>query len=79
MSMHSDGLSQFLDVLPSIVRERLERGPALDTLIEVVLDYGRPAEARYRMLAGYAATLRSAGFTVTEGGGILTVNPPEES
>ncbi len=46
--MHSDGLSQFLDVLPSIVRERLERGPALDTLIEVVLDYGRPAEARYR-------------------------------
>jgi len=48
MSMHSDGLSQFLDVLPSIVRERLERGPALETLIEVVLDYGRPAEARYR-------------------------------
>jgi len=46
--MHSDGLSQFLDVLPSIVRERLERGPALETLIEVVLDYGRPAEARYR-------------------------------
>jgi len=46
--MYSDGLNQFLDVLPSIVRERLERGPALDTLIEVVLDYGRPAEARYR-------------------------------
>jgi len=48
MSMHSDGLSQFLDVLPSIVRERLERGPALEKLIEVVLDYGRAAEARYR-------------------------------
>ncbi len=48
MSMHSDGLMQFLDVLPSIVRERLERGPALETLVEVVLDYGRPAEARYR-------------------------------
>ena len=48
MSMYSDGLSQFLDVLPSIVRERLERGPALENLIEVVLDYGRPAEARYR-------------------------------
>ena len=46
--MYSDGLNQFLDVLPSIVRERLERGPALETLIEVVLDYGRPAEARYR-------------------------------
>lgn len=47
MSILSDGLSQFLDVLPSIVRERLERGPPLETLIEVVLDYGRPAEARY--------------------------------
>lgn len=48
MHLHSDGMAQFLDVLPSIVRERLERLNALDTLIEVVLDYGRPAEARYR-------------------------------
>jgi stage III sporulation protein SpoIIIAA len=48
MSLHTDGLTQFLDVLPSIVRERLERSEGLDSLIEVVLDYGRPAEARYR-------------------------------
>lgn len=48
MSLHTDGLTQFLDVLPSIVRERLERAGELESLIEVVLDYGRPAEARYR-------------------------------
>jgi stage III sporulation protein SpoIIIAA len=48
MSLYNDGLSQLLDVLPSIVRERLERAGGLETLIEVVLDYGRPAEARYR-------------------------------
>jgi stage III sporulation protein SpoIIIAA len=48
MSPYSDGLLQFLDVLPAVVRERLERGDDLDSLIEVVLDYGRPAEARYR-------------------------------
>jgi stage III sporulation protein SpoIIIAA len=48
MSLNFDGLAQFLDVLPAVVRERLERADQLDSLIEVVLDYGRPAEARYR-------------------------------
>jgi stage III sporulation protein SpoIIIAA len=48
MSLHIDGLTQFLECLPAVVRERLERGGELDSLIEVVLDYGRPAEARYR-------------------------------
>jgi stage III sporulation protein SpoIIIAA len=48
MSLHLDGLIQFLDVLPAVVRERLERGEELTSLVEVVLDYGRPAEARYR-------------------------------
>ncbi|HLK13974.1 MAG TPA: R3H domain-containing nucleic acid-binding protein [Fimbriimonadaceae bacterium] len=43
-----DGLDQFLEVLPAVVRERLERYDDLDKLIEVVLDYGRPAEARFR-------------------------------
>ena len=47
MSFLSDGLTQLLDVLPAVVRERLERGEGLENLIEVVLDYGRPAEARY--------------------------------
>src|SRR5262249_1672208 len=32
----------------AVVRERLERSGDLDSLVEVVLDYGRPAEARYR-------------------------------
>ena len=47
MSLISDGLTQLLDVLPAVVRERLERGEGLEKLVEVVLDYGRPAEARY--------------------------------
>ncbi len=48
MSPFSDGLLQFLEVLPAVVRERLERSENLDSLVEVVLDYGRPAEARFR-------------------------------
>ncbi len=48
MSGLYDGLKEFLEVLPAVVRERLERTGHLDSLIEVVLDYGRPAEARYR-------------------------------
>jgi stage III sporulation protein SpoIIIAA len=48
MTSESNGIKEFLDVLPGIVRERLERIGGLDALIEVVLDYGRPAEARYR-------------------------------
>ncbi|RYG40003.1 single-stranded DNA-binding protein, partial [bacterium] len=48
MSNYSDGLSQLLDVLPAVLRERLERSGDADSLLEVVLDYGRPAEARYR-------------------------------
>lgn len=48
MSGLNDGLKEFLEVLPAVVRERLERTGNLESLIEVVLDYGRPAEARYR-------------------------------
>jgi len=44
----SDGLPQLLDVLPRGVREKLIASPHLAELVEVVLDYGRPAEARYR-------------------------------
>jgi stage III sporulation protein SpoIIIAA len=46
-SWNTDGLTQLLDVIPGVVRERLERGNGLEALIEIVLDYGRPAEARY--------------------------------
>lgn len=48
MSSDLSGLREFLEVLPAVVRERLEKIDELDALIEVVLDYGRPAEARYR-------------------------------
>jgi stage III sporulation protein SpoIIIAA len=48
MSIFSDGLPQFLDILPLVVRERLQAASDLEDLIEVVLDYGRPAEARFR-------------------------------
>jgi stage III sporulation protein SpoIIIAA len=48
MSIFSDGLPQFLDILPPVVREKLQAGAGMDGLVEVVLDYGRPAEIRYR-------------------------------
>lgn len=48
MSIYNDGLNQLLAVLPGDVRERLSHAEDLDRLLEVVLDYGRPAEARYR-------------------------------
>lgn len=47
MARYSDGIAEFLNVLPGIVRQRIEDlGTA--GLIEVVLDYGRPAEVRYQ-------------------------------
>lgn len=40
-------LQLFLDALPLAVRERVSRAPDLGELVEVVLDYGRPAEIRF--------------------------------
>lgn len=48
MSLIHDGLPQLLDILPPVVREKLVLSPRLNDLVEVVLDYGRPAEARYK-------------------------------
>ncbi len=47
MSTYSEGLEDFLSVLPQIVRQRIEASGRPERLIEVVLDYGRPAEARF--------------------------------
>ncbi|MDI9636932.1 R3H domain-containing nucleic acid-binding protein [Kamptonema cortianum] len=47
MSKLPAGLLQLLEVLPPMIREKLEAHPDLSTLVEVVLDYGRPAEARF--------------------------------
>lgn len=48
MSIFTDGIPQFLDILPPVIREKLQQSGDLEALIEVVLDYGRPAEVRYR-------------------------------
>ena len=61
MSLHTDGLIQFLDVLPAVVRDRLDKAGEPEKLVEVVLDYGRPVEARYR-----DRTERWADLVVTE-------------
>ena len=43
----TDNLDQLLEVLPPSVRRGLERSNSLEELLEIVLDLGRPAEARY--------------------------------
>lgn len=43
----TDNLEQLLDVLPSDVRECLEKQDDLESLLEIVLDLGRQAEARF--------------------------------
>lgn len=43
----TDNLSRLLDVLPPRVRQCLDREAKLDDLLEIVLDLGRPAEARF--------------------------------
>jgi len=48
MSIFTDGIPQFLDILPPVIREKLQHSGALEEVIEVVMDYGRPAEVRYR-------------------------------
>ena len=42
-----DNLERLLGVLPQFVREAIEEEPELPDLIEIVLDLGRPPEARY--------------------------------
>ena len=43
----TDNLTQILDVLTPAIRECLERQDDLEDLLEIVLDLGRPAEARF--------------------------------
>ncbi|UCF37928.1 MAG: AAA family ATPase [Acidobacteriota bacterium] len=49
----TDDLSLLLNILPSRLREVLEQEDRLDTLIEIVLDLGRPPEARFPHCAVY--------------------------
>lgn len=48
MPNFADGLSEFLSILPESVRKILNDDPRSENLVEVVLDYGRPVEARFR-------------------------------
>lgn len=43
----TDNIEQFLAVLPPRAREVLEKHPRLEDLLEVVIDLGRPIEARF--------------------------------
>ena len=43
----SDNLDVLLGILPSPIRDAIERQPELDELLEVVLDLGREPEARF--------------------------------
>jgi stage III sporulation protein SpoIIIAA len=56
----TDNLEQLLGVLPTRLRESLAREANIDDLIEVVLDLGRPCEARF---AGRAVELRPGSDT----------------
>jgi stage III sporulation protein SpoIIIAA len=61
MTGFSDGLPELLAVIPPRVRERLEPRSDLGSLIEIVLDYGRPVEVRFR-----SSTERWADLTIEE-------------
>ncbi len=43
----TDNLTQLLDILPVPIREALHQGSSLEGLIEIVMDLGRDAEARF--------------------------------
>jgi stage III sporulation protein SpoIIIAA len=43
----TNDIEQFLEILPPIPRERLVSHSRLDSLLEVVIDLGRPVEARF--------------------------------
>lgn len=48
VASNSQELLELLSALPPIIRERLVKSDDLEKVIEVVLDYGRPAEIRFR-------------------------------
>ena len=43
----TDNLEQLLDVLPSLIRQRLEEQEDVEDLLEIVMDLGREPEARF--------------------------------
>lgn len=49
----TDNLDQLLDIFPEEIREKLQKHPAKDSIIEVVLDLGRFPEVRLPKTAEY--------------------------
>lgn len=47
MPQYHDGLTELLAILPPPIQERMREASAKGSLIEIVLDYGRPLEARF--------------------------------
>jgi stage III sporulation protein SpoIIIAA len=43
----TDNLTQLLEVLPPAIRKCLEEQPDMEDLLEIIMDLGRPAEARF--------------------------------
>lgn len=70
MAKFPEGLTQLLDVLPPVIREKLDNHPDVNSLVEVVMDYGRPAEARFlhtvERWPGNVITEHDIEFTVKE-------------
>lgn len=48
MNSNVSELEELLQALPPIIQRRIREAPDSDRVIEIVLDYGRPAEIRYR-------------------------------
>jgi stage III sporulation protein SpoIIIAA len=53
----TDNLDQLLAILPTEIRQSIETYGQLDSLVEVVMDLGRPPEARYFDQTRYLAEL----------------------
>jgi stage III sporulation protein SpoIIIAA len=64
----TDNLEQLLDVLPTSIRECLERQEDLEDLLEIVMDLGRAAEARFPLrvidLCDIAVTAEEIDYVV---------------
>ncbi len=62
-------LTQLLDIFPLPIRQSLVRLPAVDSVIEVVLDLGRPPEARFEddfvFLSDHAVTHEDIAHVVS--------------
>ena len=65
---HTDDLSVLLNVLPERMAECLKQQPDLEDLVEVVMDFGRPADARFftrdARLEGIDVTRRDLDYVV---------------